>query len=110
MAKLDESFDDELIEDLEEDEKPEEEEDLERLEEEFCLMYVGCTRAKKSLKMYMQYMAGTAEWSQRNKISRFIKQVYATSKEKYFTLKVLDVTSDTDFKKKLLVSQVKTVK
>lgn len=78
--------------------KADEEDDPARFEEEFCLTYVACTRAKKSLKMWMQYQTGTAEWATRNKISRFIKDVYARSGEQYFTLRALDISDEASFK------------
>ena len=75
------------------------ENDLDRIEEEFCLAYVAVTRAKKFLKLYMNHqderMGGPT------KLSRFFKDMYRTSKEKFFTLKVLDVNSPSNYKETL---------
>lgn len=72
-----------------------------KLEEEFCVAYVACTRAKKSLKMYMQYTTGTNTWSRTNKISRFIKEVYKKTKEQYFILRALDTADELAFKENI---------
>lgn len=72
--------------------------DPSRLEEEFCLAYVACTRARKHLRMYMQFMSGNMDWAKPNKISRFIKEVYRSTQERYFTLRVLDVENEDNYK------------
>lgn len=82
---------------------PEDEGDDERMEEEFCIMYVACTRAKKHLRMYMAFRTGSGDWTRANKISRYISEVYKKFGEKYFTFRVLDVTNEVDYKQKLLV-------
>lgn len=79
--------------------KPEDEEDFSRLEEEFCLAYVACTRARKHLKMYMQFMSGQLDWSKPNKLSRYIKEIYKSTQENYFTFRVLDVENEQNYKK-----------
>ena len=78
--------------------KEDEEGDPSKLEEEFCLMYVGCTRAKNKLKMYMQFRVGLAFEARPNKISRFIKEIYRTTKENHFILRVLDVQNESMYK------------
>lgn len=78
--------------------KEEDEGDITRLEEEFCLAYVACTRARKQLRMYMQFMSGQNDWAKPNKISRFIKEVYKTTQEQFFTLRVLDVDNEEQYK------------
>jgi DNA helicase-2/ATP-dependent DNA helicase PcrA len=67
-----------------------EEKNKERIEEEFCLTYVATTRARKKLKMYMAYKNGTHAQAKTNKLSRFIKELYKKTQEKYFTLRMLD--------------------
>ena len=67
-----------------------EEEDINRIEEEFCLAYVAVTRARKKLRMYMSYMNGQHAQASPNKISRFIREVFISSKEKYFSFRALD--------------------
>ena len=78
--------------------RAEDEGDEARLEEEFCLAYVACTRARKKLRMYMQFMNGQYSWAKPNKISRFIKEIYKTTKEHYFTFRVLDVEDEDHYK------------
>ena len=78
--------------------KPDDEGDVSRLEEEFCLAYVATTRARKKLRMYMQFMNGQHDWAKPNKISRFIKEVYKTTQEQFFTLRVLDVENEAQYK------------
>jgi len=78
--------------------KGEDEGDDTRLEEEFCLAYVAITRARKKLRMYMQFMNGQHDWAKPNKISRFIKEVYKTHQERYFSLRVLDVEDEDNYK------------
>jgi len=78
--------------------KAEDEGDVARLEEEFCLAYVAITRARKKLRMYMQFMNGQHDWAKPNKMSRFIKEVYRVHQEKYFSLRVLDVEDEDNYK------------
>ena len=81
--------------------KEDEEKDLDRLEEEFCLMYVACTRARKYLRMYMQFMSGQGDWARTNKVSRYIKEMFKAHKEKYFRFRVLDVENEETYKEML---------
>jgi len=78
--------------------KAEDEGDDIRLEEEFCLAYVAITRARKRLRMCMQFMNGQHDWAKPNKISRFIKEVYRAHQERYFNLRVLDVEDEDNYK------------
>ena len=85
--------------------KAEEENRPDKLEEEFCVAYVACTRAKKILRMYMEFMSGMGEWSRRNKMSRFIREVYKSTREKYFNFRVLDV-SDEKLHKEMIYNKI----
>jgi len=78
--------------------KQEEEGDETRLGEEFCIFYVACTRAKNHLKMYMPYRSQRGQYNFVNKLSRYIRNLYNSSKEQFFTLKCLDVPSEERFK------------
>ena len=81
--------------------KPDDEGDVSRLEEEFCLAYVATTRARKKLRMYMQFMSGQYDWAKPNKMSRFIKELYKTTQEQHFTFRVLDVPDEASYKQSL---------
>jgi len=83
--------------------KAEDEGDSTRLEEEFCLAYVAVTRARKNLRMCMQFMSGTHDWAKPNKISRFVKEIYKTTQERYFNLRVLDVENESEYKRMIYV-------
>jgi DNA helicase-2/ATP-dependent DNA helicase PcrA len=73
-----------------------------RIEEEFCLAYVAITRARKKLRMYMSYMNGNHSQAKANKMSRFIKEIYKSSNERYFTFRALDLdTPESIFKERL---------
>jgi len=82
---------------------PEDEKDAGRFEEEFCLAYVAATRARKKLNMYMQFMNSNNSYSSAkpNKMSRFIKEMYKNSKERFFNFIVLDVNDDKSYKENL---------
>jgi len=86
--------------------KAEDEGDVGRFEEEFCIAYVATTRARKKLRMYMQFMSGQHDWAKPNKISRFIKEIYKTTQEQYITFRVLDVP-DEDHHKQMIYLKVK---
>jgi superfamily I DNA/RNA helicase len=88
----------------------EDEGNIDREEEEFCLAYVACTRAKKVLRMYMPFMTGSGSWSKTNKMSRYIKNMFLTSGEKYFNFRVLDVHDEIEFKNKILASAMNKAK
>jgi len=81
--------------------KDDDEKDKLRLEEEFCVAYVACTRAISKLRMYMQFMSGSYSWAKPNKISRYIKEIYKVTQEKYFTFRVLDVDDEAQYKLRL---------
>lgn len=80
--------------------KEHDEGDLSRLEEEFCLAYVAITRAKKRLNMYMSFLSdsyGNAP----NKLSRFLKETFGKTKERFFNFRILDVSSESNYKESL---------
>ncbi|MDB4330168.1 ATP-dependent helicase [bacterium] len=79
--------------------KAEDEGDSERLEEEFCITYVAITRAKKYLRLYMSHQ--DERMGGGTKLSRFFKHIYRTTKDKFFTLRVLDVISESNYKESL---------
>lgn len=89
---------------------PEEDGDVAREEEEFCLTYVACTRAKKYLRMYMAFTSGSGSWTKTNKLSRYIKNVFQNTGEQYFNFRVLDVADEPAFKQKILMSGLTTRK
>jgi len=80
--------------------KENEEDDIERFEEEFCLAYVAVTRARKSLNMYSSFLNDDFD-PKPNKLSRFIRDMFLVSKEKYFNFKILDVDSEYKYKDNL---------
>jgi len=80
--------------------KKEEEENQSRIEEEFCLAYVAITRAKKRLNMYMSFLSDSYGNSP-NKISRFLKETFRTTKENHFNFRILDVESESNYKSAL---------
>lgn len=81
---------------------PDFEGDENKLEEEFCLAYVASTRAKKNLRMYMQFMNGNYQGARPNKISRFVKELLRTTGEQHMTLRVLDVPNELNYKHNLM--------
>lgn len=81
----------------------------EREEEEFCITYVAATRAKKQLRMYMAFTSGSGSWSKTNKISRYIKETYIATGEKFFNLRILDVADESAFKQKILLSNAQPI-
>ena len=81
--------------------KEEEENDVARIEEEFCIAYVAITRAKSYLRMYMSFMNGSYQNARTNKLSRFLKESYRSTKENYFTFRVLDTFNEHSYKEKL---------
>jgi len=73
-----------------------------KLEEEFCLAYVAATRARKNLRMYMQFTSGNYAGARVNKMSRFIKNLIKQTGEEFLTLRVLDVPNENHYKLNLL--------
>ena len=80
--------------------KDDEENNVERFEEEFCLFYVAVTRARKNLNLYTSFLNDDFD-PKPNKLSRFIKNMYLNSKEKYFNFKITGVDSELKYKEGL---------
>lgn len=80
--------------------KDDEENNIERFEEEFCLFYVAVTRARKNLNLYTSFLSDDFD-PKPNKLSRFIKNLYLNSKEKYFNFRILGVESESKYKEGL---------
>ena len=74
--------------------------DLMRVAEEFCVTYVAVTRAKKRLNMYMSFFSDSYD-RKPNRISRFLRPNYIKYKEKFFNLRVFDVPSESNYKQQL---------
>jgi DNA helicase-2/ATP-dependent DNA helicase PcrA len=83
-----------------------EEKNKEKIEEEFCLTYVAITRARKKLKMYMAYKNGNHAQAKTNKLSRFIKEIYKKTEERYFILRMLDGNCPESLLKEKLYNKV----
>jgi DNA helicase-2/ATP-dependent DNA helicase PcrA len=80
--------------------KDDEENNIERFEEEFCLFYVAVTRARKHLNLYTSFLNDDYD-PKPNKLSRFIKNIYLKNKEKYFNFRILGVDSESKYKEGL---------